>query len=111
MFFKELKCTLGVGQYQLERFEAVEGWMNSATTAVLFPEHERAKRLRDRRLSEDRRRWWTAQRLHGLCEAFRQECVEGELKYLSDRLKTSGGLKKMKSLIMNALPTEFRSNS
>lgn len=111
LFFKELKSTLGVGQYQFERFEAVEGWMNCALTAVLFLEHERAKRLRDRRLSEDRRRWWTAQRLHGLCEAFRQECVEGELKYLSDRLKTSGGLKKVKSLIMNALPTEFRANS
>jgi hypothetical protein len=111
LFFKELKSTLGVGQYQFERFEAVEAWMNCALTAVLFLEHERAKRLQDRRLSEDRRRWWTAQRLHGLCEAFRQECVEGELKYLSDRLKTSGGLKKMKSLIMNALPTEFRSNS
>ena len=111
LFFKELKSTLGVGQYQFERFEAVEAWMNCAITAVLFLEHERAKRLQDRRLSEDRRRWWTAQRLHGLCEAFRQDCVEGELKYLSDRLKTSGGLKKMKSLIMNALPTEFRSNS
>ena len=111
LFFKELKSTLGVGQYQFERFEAVEAWMNCAIMAVLFLEQERAKRLRDRRLSEDRRRWWTAQRLHGLCEAFRQECVEGELKYLSDRLKTSGGLKKMKSLIMNALPTEFRSNS
>jgi Transposase DDE domain len=111
LFFKELKSTLGVGQYQFERFEAVEAWMNCAITAVLFLEHERAKRLRDRRLSEDRRRWWTAQRLHGLCEAFRQECVEGELKYLSDRLKISGGLKKMKSLIMNALPTEFRANS
>lgn len=111
LFFKELKSTPGVGQYQFERFEAVEAWMNCAITAVLFLEHERAKRLQDRRLSEDRRRWWTAQRLHGLCEAFRQECVEGELKYLSDRLKTSGGLKKMKTLIMKALPAEFRSNS
>ena len=52
LFFKELKSTPGVGQYQFERFEAVEGWMNSAMTAVLFLEHERAKRLRDRRLSE-----------------------------------------------------------
>jgi hypothetical protein len=111
LFFKELKSTLGVGQYQFERFEAVEAWMNCAITAVLFLEHERAKRLQDRRLSEDRRRWWTAQRLHGLCEAYRQECVEGELKYMSDRLKTSGGLKKMKTLIMKALPAEFRSNS
>jgi hypothetical protein len=111
LFFRELKSTLGVGEYQFERFEAVEAWMNCALTAVLFLEHERAKRLQDRRLSEDRRRWWTLQRLHGLCEAFRQECVEGELKFLSNRLKTPGGLKKMKSLIMNALPTEYRASS
>ena len=45
LFFKELKCTLGVGQYQFERFEAVKGWMNCEITAVLFLEHERAKRL------------------------------------------------------------------
>ena len=57
LLFTELKSTLGVGQYQFERFEAVEAWMNCAITAVLFLEHERAKRLQDRRMSEDRRRW------------------------------------------------------
>ena len=65
-------------------------------------------RLQDRRLSEERRRWWQAQRLHGLCEAFRQECSGEELKYLSERLKTSGGIKKVQRLLTNALPQEFR---
>ena len=111
LFFKELKSTLGVGQYQFERFEAVEAWMNCGITTVLFLEHHRAKRLNDRRLTAERRRWWKAQRLHGLCEAFRQECFGNELKYLSDRLKTSGGLKKMKQLLMNALPAEYRSTT
>ena len=108
LFFKELKSTLGVGQYQFERFEAVEAWINCAIMTVLFLEQLRARRLKDRRLSEERRRWWTAQRLHGLCEAFRQECAGEELKYLSDRLKTSGGIKKVQRLLTNALPQEYR---
>ncbi|HIE97341.1 MAG TPA: hypothetical protein EYQ63_10075 [Fuerstia sp.] len=111
LFFKELKSTLGAGQYQFERFEAVEAWMNCAIATTLFLEHQRAKRLADRRLSEERRRWWKAQRLHGLCEAFRQECAECELNYLSKRLKTPGGLKKVKRLLMNALPSEYRSTT
>jgi hypothetical protein len=108
LFFKELKSTLGVCQYQFEQFSAVEGWMDCAMTTVLFLETLRAKRLADRRLSEQRRRWWEAQRLHGLCAAFRQECCGEELKYLNERLKTSGGIQKMKRLLTNALPQEFR---
>ena len=108
LFFKELKSTLGICQYQFERFAAVEGWMECAMTTVLFLEQLRARRLLDRRLTEERRRWWTSQRLHGLCEAFRQECTAAELKYLSDRLKTPGGIKKMQRLLTNALPQEFR---
>jgi hypothetical protein len=108
LFFKELKSTLGVCQYQFERFSAVEGWMQCAITTVLFLEHLRATRLADRRLSDERHRWWACQRLHGLCEAFRQECSGEELKYLSQRLKTSGGIKKMKQLLTNAIPQEFR---
>lgn len=108
LFFKELKSTLGVGQYQFEKFEAVEAWMNCAIATVLFLEHQRAKKLKDRRLSDERRQWWRTQRLHGLCEAFRQECSGEELKYLSTRLKTSGGIKKLQRLLTNALPAEFR---
>lgn len=83
LFFKELKSTLGVGQYQLERFEAVEAWMNCAIATVLFLEQLRARRMQDRRQSE-------------------------ELKYLSERLKTHGGIKKVKRLLTNAFPPELR---
>jgi hypothetical protein len=62
----------------------------------------------DRRLSEERRAWWAAQRLHGLCAAFRQECEGRELKYLSERLKTPGGIAKLQRLLANATPPEFR---
>ena len=82
--------------------------MEIAITTVLFLEHERAKRLADRRLSKETRQWWQAQRLHGLCSAFRQECEGRELKYLADRLKTSGGIEKLKRLLAAAIPKEFR---
>jgi hypothetical protein len=108
LFFKEMKSTLGFAQYRFEKFLAVEAWVETAITTVLFLEYERAKRLKDRRLSKERRRWWESQRLHGLCVAYRQECDGRELKYLSDRLKTSGGIVKLKRLLAAALPAEYR---
>ena len=108
LFFKELKSTLGFSRYSFEKFQAVEGWAELALTTVLFLEHQRARKLADRRLSEESRRWWASQRLHGLCEAFRQECAGQELKYYSERLKTSGGIEKMKRLLTAAIPKEFR---
>jgi hypothetical protein len=108
LFFKELKSTLGFAQYSFQEFEAVKGWVESAITSVLFLEDERAKRLQDRRLSKEARQWWEAQRLHGLAAAFRQECDGRELKYLSERLKTSGGIAKLKRLLEAAVPPEYR---
>ena len=96
LFFKELKSTLGFSQYSFQCFESVKAWVETAITTVLFLEHQRAKHLQDRRLSLEKRQWWQAQRLHGMCSAFRQECERRELKYLSDRLKTSGGIQKLK---------------
>jgi len=111
LFFKELKSTFGFAQYSFHKFLAVEAWVEIAITAVLFLEHERAKRLRDRRLSKETRRWWEAQRLHGLCIAYRQECKGQELKYLSERLKTRGGIAKLKRLLAAALPAEYRTGA
>jgi len=111
LFFKELKSTLGFAQYSFQKFLAVEAWVKTAITTVLFLEHERAKRLNDRRLSKQRRRWWESQRMHGLCVAYRQECEGRELKYLSERLKTPGGIAKLKRLLAAALPVEYRAGA
>ena len=108
LFFKELKSTLGFAQYSFQNFNAVKAWVETTITTVLFLETQRAERMQDRRLSPDRRHWWETQRLHGLCSAFRQECTGRELKYLSDRLKTSGGIEKLKRLLAAAIPTEYR---
>lgn len=108
LFFKELKSTLGFDQYSFQSFDAVKGWVETAITTVLFLEHERAKRLQDRRLSQEARRWWAAQRLHGLCAAFRQQSAGRELKYIADRLKSAGGVSKLQRLIAAALPKDYR---
>ncbi len=108
LFFKELKSTLGFAQYRFQNFLAVKAWVEMAITTVLYLEYERIKQIQDRRLSQEARRWWASQRLHGLCHAFRQQCTGAELKYLSDRLKTPGGIAKLKRLILAALPSEYR---
>ena len=108
LFFKELKSTLGFSQYRFQCFQAVKAWVEAAIATVLFLEHLRAQRLSDRRLSKEARRWWNAQRLHGLSAAFQQECGNRELKYLADRLKTSGGITKLKRLLQAAIPPEYR---
>jgi len=108
LLFKELKSTLGFSQYSFQRFDAVQAWVEIAISTALFLEYQRAKRLADRRLSAERRQWWTMQRLHGLSAAFRQECDGRELKYLAARLKTSGGIQKLKQLLAAALPPESR---
>ena len=108
LFFKELKSQLGFAQYSFQKFSSVHGWVELAITTVLFLEQTRAERLADRRLSKERRDWWKAQRLHGLCEAYRQECQRNETKFLSQRLKTPGGVKKVQRLLNAATPVEYR---
>lgn len=108
LFFKELKSTLGFAQYSFRDFRAVETWVEMAITTVLFLEYERIKHMHDRRLSDEDRRWWESQRLHGLCHAYYQQCAGAELKYLSERLKTSGGIAKLKRLLAAASPPEYR---
>jgi hypothetical protein len=108
LFFKELKSTLGFSQYSFQCFESVKAWVEIALTTVLFLEHNRATHLQDRSLSSEARQWWAAQRLHGLCAAFRQECEGRELKYLAERIKTSGGIAKLKRTLAAALPKEYR---
>lgn len=108
LFFKELKSTLGFSQYRFQSFQAVKAWVEAAILTVLFLEDLRAQRLHDRRLSKQSRDWWQAQRLHGLSAAFQQESTEQELKYLASRLKTPGGIAKLKRVLNAALPQEFR---
>lgn len=108
LFFKELKTCLGFAQYSFKDFRAVETWVELAITAILFLEDLRATRMVDKRLDAQRKQWWARQRVHGLCHAVRQEFQIRELKFIEDRLKTSGGISKLKRWISAAIPNEFR---
>jgi Transposase DDE domain len=108
LFFKELKSTLGFSQYSFQDFRAVQAWVEIAIATVLFLESLRAQRMRDRSLHKKERQWWESQRLHGLCTAYRRQCTRAELKYMADRLKTPGGIAKLKRLLDQATPQEYR---
>jgi hypothetical protein len=58
LFFKELKSTLGFDQYSFKDFRAVETWTELAITTVMFLEDLRITRMNDRRIDQERRRWW-----------------------------------------------------
>lgn len=108
LFFKELKSTLGFAQYSFQDFNAVRAWVEIAITTVLFLESLRIQRMRDRALSRKDRQWWETQRLHGLCTAYRRQCSGEELHYMAERLKTPGGIAKLKRLLEQATPQEYR---
>lgn len=108
LFFKELKSTLGFHQYQFQNFDATEGWAELALTTVLYLEWYRAQQLKRRGISEKERRWWRQQRTHGLCQAVRLASEQNELKYMAERLETDGGIRKLKRLIRNSFPREYR---
>ena len=108
LFFKELKSTLGFHQYQFRDFERAEAWVELALATVLYLEWHRATQLARRDLTDEEKRWWQAQRTHGLCQAVRQASQAAEMQYLAERLETPGGIRKMKRLIRNSFPKEYR---
>jgi len=108
LFFKELKSTLGFHQYQFQAFEAVEGWVELALAAFMFLEHHRATQLARPDCSDEEKRWWEHQRTYGLCQAIRLSSEQTQLRYIADRLESPGGIRKLKRLIRNGFPKEYR---
>jgi hypothetical protein len=108
LFFKELKSTLGFHHYQFRNFQSVISWTELALTTLLYLEWYRAEQLARRRLSEREKKWWRHQRTHGLCQAIRSASQQAEIEYLAQRLETPGGIAKLKRLIRNSFPQEYR---
>jgi hypothetical protein len=108
IFFKELKSTLGFHQYQFQRFECVERWSELALAAFMYLEWYRAQQLARRNLTDKEQQWWRHQRTHGLCQAVRQASQQSELRYLAHRLKTPGGIRKLKQLLRKSTCAEYR---
>lgn len=108
LMFKEWKSRLGFHQYQLQDFKAVEGYLEMIMTAFLYLEWYRAQQLQRDDLSEESKTWWLHQRTHGICEAVRLASRQAELDYISERLKTRGGIAKLKRIIRNSFAPEYR---
>ena len=108
LFFKELKSTLGFHQYQFQKFEPVEGWVELALTAFMFLEWYRVQQMSRRDLSEEEKRWWQHQRTYGLCQAVRSASEQNELRFIAHCLETDGGMRRLKRLIRNSFPKEYR---
>ena len=111
LFFKELKSTLGFHQYQFQRFDPVEGWVELALTAFMYLEWYRVQQLSRRDLSDEKKRWWQHQRTYGLCQAVRLASEQSELHYIANCLDTPGGTRRLKRLIRNSFPKEYRAAS
>jgi hypothetical protein len=111
LFFKELKSTLGFHQYQFQRFEAVEGWAQLALTTFLYLEWYRVQQMARRDLSDEEKRWWQHQRTYGLRQAVRAASEQNELRYIAACLETPGGMRRLKRLIRNSFPKEYRAAS
>lgn len=108
LFFKELKSTLGAHQYRFRRFEAVETWMQTAITTVLYLEWYRARQLRRRDLDDKSKDWWRRQRTYGLSRALRQNAEATEITLLARRLQTRSGRRKVQKQLQAANPVEYR---
>lgn len=108
LFFKELKSTLGFHQYRFQKFEPVEAWVELALMAFMYLEWYRVQQMSRRNLSDEEKRWWQHQRTYGLCQAVRSASEQNELKYIADCLETEGGTRRLKRLIRNSFPKEYR---
>ena len=108
LFFKELKSTLGIDEYRFLSFDKVEAWVAACLLTFLYLEWHRTKMLQDPHLSAKDKEWWRSQRTHGLCVAIRQQAEEAELKRLGDYTHTRTGMKKLKRLLRQARPLEYR---
>jgi hypothetical protein len=110
LFFKELKSTLGFHQYQFRssaRWKAGWNWHDG----VSVPGEYRLHQMSRRDLSDEEKRWWQHQRTYGLCQAVRSASEQNELQYIADCLETPGGTRKLKRLIRNSFPKEYRAAS
>jgi Transposase DDE domain len=108
LFFKELKSTLGLSRYRLQKFAMVETWVRLALASFVYLEWVRARQLKKRSLKEKERAWWQAQRTYGLAQAVRQSAEQKELKLLADALETPTGRKRLSKLLGQSYPKEYR---
>ena len=108
LLFKELKSTLGLHQYRLQKFEAVESWVNLVLITFCYLEWTRARKLVDRRLGADVRQTWQRQRSYGIRQAVLVGIQIRQHKWISKRLKSEHGRKTLAKTYTAILSREYR---
>jgi hypothetical protein len=106
LFFKELKSTLGFAQYRFRKFATVEGWVQACLVAFCYLEWYRAQQLGGQHLSDKEKQWWRWQRSHGVAARVTQQAEEHDLARLWRGTCTKTGLKRLRCVLRQALPTE-----
>ena len=108
LFFKELKSTLGFHQYRFRKFTCVERWVEMCLLTFLYLEWYRAQRRKRRGQPAKENRWWLAQRAHGVAMAVRQAVDRHDLSTIARLTETKAGQCKLRRILYQALPLEFR---
>jgi hypothetical protein len=108
LFFKELKGTLGFHRYRFREFAKVEGWAQACLVAFAYLEWYRAQQLGQPRLPPRERRWWEWQRSYGLSRAVWQRAEEHDLGQLWRWSGSKAGLKRLRQVLRQAQPREYR---
>jgi hypothetical protein len=108
LFFKELKSELGLHHYQVRQFEKVDCWVKLCLATFLYLEWIRARKLRQRSLSEKQRAWWQHQRTHGIALAVRQTAERRELDLMAKELETESGRRRLARLLAQSHPKEYQ---
>ena len=108
LFFKELKSTLGFHPYRFEKFTCVERWVEMCLVTFLYLEWYRVRRRKRPGQPAKEKRWWLAQRTHGLAMAVRQAVDCHDLSTMARLTATKAGLRKLRAILYQALPLEFR---
>lgn len=108
LFFKELKSTLGLGQYRFRQFVKVENWVQACLVTFVYLEWYRARQLGRRDLLEREKGWWRAQRSHGAACAVYREAEERDAAQLYRWSGTASGRKRLRRCLARAQPPHGR---
>jgi hypothetical protein len=108
MFFKELKSVLGLHHYRFRRFRCVEAWVEACLITYLYLEWIRCRRMKSKALKTAEKHWWSWQRSHGIASAVRQRIEETEITHIYQSLHSDYGVRKLRRVLLSALPTEYR---
>ena len=108
LFFKELKSTLGMHQYQLKRFESVESWVELVLITFCYLEWTRDRKMADRRIGAEDRKRWGHQRCYGLREAVLIGIQIRQNKWIRKRLNSEHGRRTLVKTYTALLSREYR---